>query len=223
MTLGRVALVAAAAFLAAALAPAPAATHEGPACAVTDAEYDVSANRRITGTMLGAGDGEHRIGPGRIALRFDRRPPPATPDGVAVRMTSYELRETFAVVATALFWKTQVKTDIRTWAAAGPRAIVAEGILTGRTLRWTTVDGVFRTDGTLDCQGFFCGKFGAPPSGTSELHMGPGRKVFGPFAFAADMKTFEMASTLDSKEESPAEVSYLALAAREMRRACVAP
>ncbi len=190
-------------------------------CGATDVEYAVAANLRVTGTLMGAGDGEYTIGPGRIVLRFDHDPNLPSRSPSSVRMMAYDMSEKFQLVSKIVFFTTKVLTDIRSHATPDARSVVAEGVLTDRTLRWTNVVGTFRSDGTLSCEGFFCGKFGAAPNGTSEFHMGPSKMPFSPFEFRADMKTFSMRSTLNSKTADPQQESYVALGAREMRRACV--
>lgn len=190
-------------------------------CDPTDVEYAVAANLRVTGTLMGAGDGEYRIGPGRIVLRFDRDPSLISPSPSSVRMMAYDMSEKFQLVSKIVFFTTSVLTDIRSHATPDVRSVVAEGVLTGRTLRWTKVAGSFRSDGTLTCEGFFCGKFGAAPAGTSPFHMGPSKMPFSSFEFSSDMKTFSMPSTLNSKTADPQQESYVALAGREMRRDCV--
>jgi hypothetical protein len=190
-------------------------------CDATDVEYAVAANLRVTGTLMGAGDGEYRIGPGRIVLRFDHDPNLISPSPSSVRMMAYDMGEKFQLVSKVVFFTTRVLTDIRSHATPDARSVVAEGVLTERAIRWTNVVGSFRSDGTLSCEGFFCGKFGAAPAGTSRFHMGPSKMSFSPFEFSADMKTFSMQSTLDSKTEDPQQESYLALAGREIRRTCV--
>ena len=219
----RVTLGAVAALVSAVVVSAGASTGEATPsnCDATDVEYAVAANLRVTGTLMGAGDGEYRIGPGRIVLRFDHDPNLLSRSPSSVRMMAYDMSEKFQVVSKVVFFTTKVLTDIRSHATPDARSVVAEGVLTERTLRWTNVVGSFRSDGTLSCEGFFCGKFGAAPAGTSQFHMGPSKMSFSPFEFSADMKTFSMQSTLDSKTEDPQQESYVALAAREMRRACV--
>jgi hypothetical protein len=202
-----------------------AATSTGKAdpgnCDATDVEYAVAGNLRVTGTLMGAGDGDYRIGPGRIVLRLDRDPDRSSRSPSSVRMMAYDMSEKFQLVSKVVFFTTKVLTDIRSHATPDDRSVVAEGVLTDRTVRWTNVVGSFRSDGTLSCEGFFCGKFGAAPAGTSPFHMGPSKMSLSPFEFSADMKTFSMHSTLDSKTEDPQQESYVALAGREVRRACV--
>jgi len=79
----------------------------------------------------------------------------------------------------------------------------------------------YRTDGTLECEGSLCGKFGAPPPGKSELHIPPGPVDFKPFEFAPDRATFTMARAQVSKTEMPKQTGFLALAGRETKRTCV--
>jgi hypothetical protein len=190
-------------------------------CAATDVEYAVSANLRIAGTTMGAGDGDHGVGPGRIILRLKPASALESGSGLSAEMTLFELRQRFLVVAKVGLWTTRVLTDIETRATPDSRGIAAEGSLSQRSLHWVRVSGGFRDDGALTCDGFFCGKFGAPPAGQSEYHMDPPTMALSPFEFSADMKTFSMRSTLATKTAEPQQETYVALAGREVRRACV--
>jgi hypothetical protein len=188
------------------------------ACDVYEAEYVLSANLKLADTPLGKGDGLYAIGPGTVVLLFDRRGGGAAPE---VRMLKYRMRELLKVQTTALFWSTTVVTDSSTVATPGPCASAAEGMLDGRTLRWSTPVRGYRTDGTLTCDGSLCGKFGAPPPGRSELHVAPHPVTFSSFEFGADGKTFSMGSTFVSKTESPKHTAHMAISGREVRRQCV--
>jgi hypothetical protein len=189
-------------------------------CEEEDVEYAVAANLRITGTIMGAGDGDHAVGPGKLVLHFTSGADPRGGTTRGIRMTSFELRQRFSVVSRALFLATTILTDIETRAVPDAHSVVAEGALEHRSLRWTRVTGTVRDDGTLLCSGSFCGKFGAPPTGTSPYHAGPSLLPFAPFEFGPDMKTFTMAPVLASKSEDPRQATYLTLAGREMRRTC---
>jgi hypothetical protein len=186
-------------------------------CEAWEVEYDLSGNLQLTDTPMGQGDGVYPVGPGKMVLRFDDRD--GRPGGRAV-LASYELRQAFTVVSKALFWKTSVASDTATRASLPPCGAFA-GSLGGATLAWTR-PVAFRTDGTLNCDGSFCGKFGAPPPGSSELHMPPQAVLLSPLQYSSDMKTFTMARTLVSKTDSPKQTAHLALSGREVRRACVA-
>jgi len=194
-------------------APALAAD-EGEACPVTDVQYTVSASLLITGTRLGAGDGQHTIGPGKVVVRFDHRQGRET-----ARLITYDLREQFTVIAKALLWETHVTTSLEM--RAGTSRSVAAGRLTGRTIVWEGQAGDVRSDGTLTCAGSMCGKFGAPPPGSSEVHTGPNSIELKSFEFSADMKTFTMPYALVSKSDAPQQQTQVSLAGRETGRACV--
>jgi hypothetical protein len=209
--------IAAALGLALASAPHSASADASPAdCGVVDVQYDVSANLKITDTVMGAGDGVYRIGPGKVVLRFDDRK-----GRRHARLLSYDLRQSFTVVAKALLWTTRVSTDIQTRAYFAPSLFVAEGTLGGSTLRWDGQANGVRSDGTLRCEGSMCGKFGAPPSGISEIHTGPSSIALKPFEFAGDMKTFTMPFAVLSESEVPKERTLVSMAGREVKRACV--
>lgn len=205
--------------LALALAPSGARADPAP-CEAFEIEYTLAANLRLEDTPMGEGDGVYKIGPGSVTLRFENRE--GQPGG-SVKMLSYAMREYFEVVSKKLFFKTTVLTDTRTAATPDKCAIASEGVLTDRTLRWVKVVRGYRTDGTLTCTGSMCGKLGAPPPGTSELHIGPGPVVFSPFVFSADMQTFTMASTYVAKTTMPKQTAYVSLAGRETKRSCVQP
>ncbi|MDP9036230.1 MAG: hypothetical protein M3O50_15625 [Myxococcota bacterium] len=186
------------------------------ACDSWEVEYDLSGNMQLSDTPMGQGDGVYLVGPGKMVLRFDDVA--GRPYGRA-SLASYELRESFKVVSKTLFWKTSVASDVTT-RMVGQACGTVSGALAGTTLTWNR-PVTFRSEGTLNCDGSFCGKFGAPPPGLSDLHIPAHGVVLSPFKYSSDMKTFTMARTLVSKSESPAQTAHLALAAREIRRTCV--
>jgi hypothetical protein len=98
-------------------------------CNAVDVQYDVSANLMITGTVMGAGDGLHSIGPGKVVLRFD-----GGQGQRHARLLTYDLRQTFTVTAKALLWTTRVSTNVQMRASHAPSSFVAEGMLGGSTL-----------------------------------------------------------------------------------------
>jgi hypothetical protein len=198
----------------AALAPSVAtASDDADSCDVVDVEYATAAKLKVTDTLMGAGDGEYRIGPGHIVLRFDHG------GSSGVRMLAYEMPQHFTVVSNVLFWKTTVATRAES-RALPPHAIIAEGKMDGHTLHWRAPGVGFRSDGTITCNGSMCGQFGAPPPGTTELHVGPNPLDFRPFEFDATMKTFSMPFAFVSESSAPKQRSFLALGAREIRRTC---
>jgi hypothetical protein len=200
-----------------ALPPEGASAQSSPApCESWEVEYDLSGNMQLSDTPMGQGDGTYLVGPGKMTLRFDDRE--GRPYGHA-SLASYELRQAFTVVSKTLFWKTSVASDVTT-RTTGQTCGTVGGTLAGSTLTWTRPVS-FRSDGTLHCDGSFCGKFGAPPPGVSDLHMPAEGVVLSPFQYSSDMKTFTMPRTLVSKSESPKQTAHLALAGREIRRTCV--
>jgi hypothetical protein len=186
---------------------------ELPCSGVADVQYELSANLKITDTAMGAGDGVHQVGPGKVVLRFDDRP-----GHHSVNLQAYEMRQTFTVTSNVLFWSTKVSTNLQMKASRAPS--IAEGTRDGRTVRWAGQASGVRSDGTLVCDGSMCGKFGAPPSGTSEIHVGPTSIELKPFQFGADMKTFSMPFALVSESESPKERTLVAMSGREVKRVC---
>lgn len=195
---------------AAAQAPAPGA------CDSWRIDYALAGSLQLTDTPMGQGDGVYPIGPGTLTLRFDDAG--GQPAG-AVKLLSYDMHQTLTVTAKALFWRTTVVSDAVT------RSVLdvcgsSEGTLEGSSLTWTAPVRSFVTEGTLHCDGAFCGSFGAPPPGPSALRLGPIPVQFKTFQFSADMKTFTMASTFVAATESPKQTSHMALAGREIRRVC---
>ena len=186
-------------------------------CGAWDVTYAVSGNLELSDTAMGAGDGIYAVGPGEIVLRY------GVPAG-RVTMLSFDVPQRFGIEVKKLFWAAQVDTDAT--ARAAPAAAlrecghVAEGLMQEGKLAWATSVSGFRTDGVVACTGSLCGRFGAPARGTSGLHIPPADIQLKPFEFAPDGKTFTMASTFVSKTDAPRETAHLALAGREIRRAC---
>lgn len=189
-------------------------------CAGWEIEYALSANLELSDTPMGQGDGVYPIGPGKAVLRFEDRE--GQPGGAAA-MTSYEMREHFTVTSKALLWTTTVVTDTQTRATPDACGVAARGVLSRTTLAWSTPVNGYRTDGTLTCDGMLCGKFGAPPPGRSELHIGPRPVPFHAFELSKDLKTLVMPSTYVAKTDVPKQTAHVALAGREVRRSCVPP
>lgn len=191
---------------------------DAPSC-VWEIEYDLAANLKLTETSMGQGDGVYPVGPGKAVLRYDDqngRP------GRTVEMTKYAMREKVAIKARAVFWSAAVDIETRTAAEPGPCAVAAKGAVDASgTLRWSTPVRGYHTDGTLTCTGSVCGKFGAPAPGVTRLRIGAHPVWFSPFVFSPDGKTFTMATTHVSKTSLPKQSGEIALAGREVRRACV--
>jgi hypothetical protein len=185
-------------------------------CETWDSEYTLAANLTLKETPMGEGDGTYAIGPGKAVLRFTK-----VGERTSVSMLAYSMREQFVIKSKTLLWTTTVTTDTKTAATPDACGALAEGALTEHAIRWSTPVSGYHTDGTLTCQGSMCGKFGAPPPGTMELHIRPHPVQFNPFQLSADGKTFTMASTFVSKTEMPKQTGYVALSGREVRRTCV--
>jgi hypothetical protein len=185
-------------------------------CAAWDVTYALSGNLQLSDTPMGAGNGTYAIGPGKAVLRQDVR-------SGRVTMLSYQLPQRFGIVAKKMFWTTHVNTNATARATprgSGECSHVAEGAMQGRTVAWQTEVSGLRTDGVIDCNGSLCGSFGAPPKGTSPLHIGPSDVQFQPFEFGPDGKTFTMSSTFISKTEQPKQTAHVALSGREVSRVC---
>jgi hypothetical protein len=188
---------------------------DAKACSAWRLRYALSATLHLSETPMGAGDGTYAIGPGEMVLVFDDL---GGKPGGSVRMTSYKMRDHFVVSTRALFLTTTVTTRTNTRATPNAKGIVAQGTLGGEVMSFGTKVSGYRTDGTLTCKGALCGTFGAPPAGTSELHIGPNDVQFKPLTFSRDLKRLSMPKTFVSKTSSPKQVAHVQLRGREVTR-----
>ena len=195
-------------------APAPAPGQ----CDAWQIEYVVNATVVIRDTTMGAGDGTYPNGPGKMTLRFDNR---GGQPGGNVKLMEYEMKDNFTVVSHALMWEARVKADTISRTTHNACGSAAEGALDGRTVRWTGPWRGMRSDGGIICSGGLCGKFGAPPSGRSDLHIAPHPVTFKSFVYAPDLKSFTMDHSVVSQQASPSQTSYIGFGGREVRRTCV--
>jgi hypothetical protein len=115
---------------------------------------------------------------------------------------------------------TTVVTSSRTSTAADACRGSAQGTLHDATLTWNSKVSGYHSDGTLECSGAMCGRFGAPPTGTSPFHDAPAAMTFNPFTFSVDGSTFTMPYTLVSKSSSPRQTTYMALSGRRVAQSC---
>jgi len=202
-----------------ALAPLHAAADDAAPCNAWEIDYDLAANVQLSDTMMGAGDGVYHIGPGTMKLRFENQN--GQPGG-AVKMIGYDMKDSFTVDATRILGGTKVSNETRTTVTYNVCGVAAEGTLRDRVVRWSTLVNGMHTDGKVTCEGSFCGRFGAPPRGTSDVHTAAHPVVFKPLELSADLKTFTMGWSVTAKSSTPSQTSRIAIAGRETRRACVA-
>jgi len=189
-----------------------------PHCTHWEVEYELSGTLKISDTTMGAGNGSHIAGPGKLVLRFDDVN--GQPGG-NVTVVSYEMATRFTVDAHFLGIGTSVLTDCMTKSTANACGSVAKGFMgDDRTIRWQGPWTGIRTDGTLTCSGT-CGRFGAPPRGKSEMHKPPHSVAFGSFAFTATRTAFYMGYAVVDKTSN--DTASLAISGRETRRSCVCP
>jgi hypothetical protein len=188
-----------------------------PTCSVSDVDYSVVGSLLLRDTQFGAANGTYPLGAGKIRLRFK------APEGGGpheARLMSYELDNHLTVNASFALWSTKVVTDSHTRVANDCDG-AAKGTVSNGDVVWSTkVDG-YQSDGTLNCEGNVCGKFGAPPTGSSALHEPPESVSFKPFHFNPDGHTFTMDYAKVSHSDSPKRTAYLALSGRETHRTCV--
>lgn len=185
-------------------------------CAVTDVDFATVGSLLVRDTQFGAGNGVYPLGTGRVRLRFENGP-----DGLPTeaKLMSYELDNHFTIQASFAFWWTKVVTESRTTTASLCEG-AARGALHHGDIVWTTKVEGYHSDGTMQCEGNVCGKFGAPPPGSSPLHEAAA-VAFHPFRFSPDGKTFTMEYAEVSHSDSPQQTSYVSLSGRETKRVCV--
>jgi hypothetical protein len=204
--------------LATALVPNTPAMADDPPCNAWEVEYTLAAQVRLSDTAMGAGDGLHTIGPGKIILHFDNVN--GQPGG-GVKLMTYEMTDQFTVNAHVLGLGTTVTNDTKTRTTPNVCGVSAQGAVSDRVVRWSTLWNGMHTDGNLQCSGSMCGRMGAPPSGPSEVHTAAHPVVFKPFEYTPDMKTFHMDYSVTSKSTSPSQTSSITFNGRETRRSCI--
>ncbi len=200
------------------MAVVPALAHaDDPPCNAWEVEYAVNGQLRLSDTPMGAGDGTHAIGPGKLVMRFDNvAGQPAGP----VKVTAYEMTNKFTVDAHVLGIGTTIVNDTTTHTTPNVCGVSAEGTLgADHTLRWSAPWNGVHTDGHQTCSGSMCGKFGAPPRGQSDLHIAAHPVAFKPFVFSADMKSFHMDHVVTNRTSR--DTAGISLDGRETRRTCV--
>jgi hypothetical protein len=201
-----------------ALVPALAHADAQPACNAWEVEYAMTGQLRLSDTAMGAGDGSHAIGPGKVVMRFDDV---GGQPGGNVKVTSYEIANKFTVDAHVLGIGTTVVNDTITRTTGNVCGVSAEGTLGGdRRVRWPSPWNGIHTDGTQTCSGSMCGKMGAPARGQSAFHTAPHPVVFKPFTFGADLKSFHMDEAVTNRTSH--DTVNMTLDGRETRRACIA-
>jgi hypothetical protein len=131
------------------------------------------------------------------------------------------MRDHFTVKANIVLASASVTAETVTTTTPNVCGISAEGTLNGRRLVWRTAWSGVRSDGTVTCEGALCGKFGGPPAGRSPVHVPPHPASFRSFDFSEDGKTFTMDYAVVSRQDSPSQTSWVALAGREIKRTCV--
>jgi hypothetical protein len=191
----------------------------GP-CTAWQVEYAMSSSVMLSDTTMGAGDGVYPNGPGKVVLRFEDR---GGQPGGRVELLEYQVHDTFVLDSHILAWETRVVIDMLTRTTPGAKGFAAEGVLEGRTIRWIGQWNGMHSDGHVTCTGSFCGKFGAPPEGRSEMHVPLHQVTFKPFELAPDTKTFTMAYSVVYSQSYPSQTTRISLAGREVKRTCVAP
>jgi hypothetical protein len=105
-------------------------------CRRWTAEYALAGRVQLTDTPFGAGDGVYDVGPGKLRLQFTMSSAPNAP--IAVKLLSYQMRDHIVIDARVLFFRTRVTTQAQTHAGGDHLRAAASGVLSGRTLEWTT-------------------------------------------------------------------------------------
>ncbi len=205
----------------AALLPALASADEitTQACNAWEVEYSLAAQVQLSDTMMGAGDGVHAIGPGKLVLHFDNV---NNAPGGNVKVMTYDMTDQFTVDAKVMGVGTHIVNDTHTQTTPNICGVAAQGALgSDRVVRWSGVWNGIHTDGHVTCGGSMCGRFGGPPAGQSEVHTPAHPAAFKPFEYAPDMKTFHMDYSVTAKSTSPSQTSKITFNGRETRRSCI--
>lgn len=217
-TLGSLFSIAAVGILALApVASSTAAAEEDNGCRVSDAEYLVDTSVLLKGTPMGAADGVHPLGRGRMRLRFQ-----PNVRGESVKLMSYVIDNRMTVETNVAFIKTTVVAESRTKTLEDACHGSALGSLSGSKLTWQGAVRGYGSEGVLRCDGVMCGKFGAPPKGASPLRDHPSELHFGQFVFSPDGSTFTMPYTEVQTTTPGNQHTFLALSGRRLTHACVA-
>jgi hypothetical protein len=196
----------------------PHASADDPACNAWEIEYTLGAQVQLSDTAMGAGDGLHTIGPGKTILRFDNV---GGAPGGNVKLMTYEMTDQFTVNAHVFGVGTVVTNDTKTMTTPNICGVSAQGALSDRVVRWSTLWNGMHTDGHVTCAGSMCGRFGAPPTGTSDVHQPAHPVNFKPFEYAPDLKTFHMDYSITAKSTSPSQTSRITFNGRETKRSCI--
>lgn len=194
------------------------ADDQPPPCNTWEVEYTLAANVELSDTAMGAGDGVHSIGPGTLVLHFaDAGGKP----GPEAKLMTYDMTDQFTVNAKVFGIGTVVTNDTHTKTTPNVCGVSAQGVMSNRTLRWTTLWNGIHTDGHVTCSGSMCGRFGAPPQGQSDVHTPAHPAVFKSFQYASDLKTFHMDYSVTAKSTNPSQTSRITFNGRETRRSCI--
>ncbi|MGD0677333.1 MAG: hypothetical protein ABSC94_18090 [Polyangiaceae bacterium] len=191
-------------------------------CAAWDATFTIVGTLRITDTPMGAGDGVHSVGPGKLVLRIEEGGGDASRRHVELR--AFELAERFSVEPKALLFRATIVTQVMARASADASGVMARGTLEGSTVRWQGPIHGYRTDGVLRCSGSLCGQFGAPPAGESAIHSLPHDVQLQPLRFGGSGANVLMGTyALVQSDPSPSQKAFIAFAGHATSWICVRP
>jgi hypothetical protein len=180
-------------------------------CPVSDVEYRVLSSVAVRNTLFGAANGVYPLGAGLLTLRFDKDD---------VHLMSYEISNHLSVKASVALLSMTVVTTSHTTTASDACSGSAHGTLHNGVLEWVSGVAGYHSDGSQECTGSMCGKFGAPPSAATPYHDTPVALRFNPFHLSDDRSTFTMDYVLVSKSNSPRQTTYMALSGRRVRQTC---
>jgi hypothetical protein len=196
----------------------PSLASDAAACTESDTDYAIVAHVLVRNTAFGAANGEYLLGSGTLRLRVE-----GAGDSQRVTLRSFDLANHLTVVVRAAVVSGQIVTTAHTTVSHDASGNSAVGTQRGPVITWATPVSGYRSDGTMECSGSACGKFGGPPKGVSPFHDAPPAVTFTPFTFSADRSTFTMPYTLLSKADSPRQTTYLSIAGRLVHRTCTPP
>ncbi len=193
---------------------------DDPPCNTWEVEYSLAAVVQLSDTAMGAGDGTHAIGPGKVVLHFSNDSGKLGPD---VKLMTYEMTDQFTVNAHVFGVGTTVTNDTKTHTTPNICGVSSQGTFTEREhiVRWNMLWNGMHTDGKVRCNGSMCGRMGAPPSGESDVHTPAHPVAFKAFEYGPDMKAFHMDYSVTAKSTTPSQTSRITFTGRETKRSCI--
>ncbi len=136
-------------------------------------------------------------------------------------MVGFELATKFTVKTTAVGFPMRITTNGTVGLTPDKCGVIARGELDGDKVNWTEKARGYRSTGTLYCKGVLCGKFGAPPSGRSQMKRPVHPVKLRPAQLRDGVSRLSIPSFEVERQDNPSQTVYLRVEAREISRRCV--